>query len=129
MPVITRGSSYWDCCVQAARSQVYEAVGLSVGSQGHEQSISRVPFEPVGIKAVERDAAHFVASLQVVKPDRAVRMNGCELPAIRRERSLRRPIRLDLQAGRAVSALEKAGFKASTTLIWMEITHNRSNQG
>ena len=51
------------------------------------------------------------------------------LPAIRRESSLRRPIRLDLQAGRAVSALESAGFKASTTLIWMEITNSRNNQG
>ena len=42
------------------------------------------------------------------------------LPFIRREQYLRRPVSLDYPAGRAVDALQLAGFKPKSTLLWME---------
>ena len=42
------------------------------------------------------------------------------LPFISREQYLRRPVSLDYPAGRAVDALQTAGFEPKSTLLWME---------
>ncbi|MFH1635364.1 MAG: GNAT family N-acetyltransferase, partial [Chloroflexota bacterium] len=42
------------------------------------------------------------------------------LPFIRQEQYLRRPVSLDYPAGRAVEALQSAGFTPESTLLWME---------
>jgi len=48
------------------------------------------------------------------------------LPYIGRERRLTRPIALDYPEGRAVEALNSAGFDPKTTLIWMEVKQGQS---
>lgn len=47
------------------------------------------------------------------------------LPFIRRERRLSRPLSLDYPENRAVEAFTRTGFTPKSTLIWMNVSHNR----
>lgn len=49
------------------------------------------------------------------------------LPYIRREHRLSRPVALDIPEFRAANTLEVAGLEKASTLIWMEIKHERSS--
>jgi GNAT superfamily N-acetyltransferase len=47
------------------------------------------------------------------------------LPYIHRERTLSRPVALDLPDDRAAKSLADTGFEKTSTLIWMETRHDR----
>ena len=49
------------------------------------------------------------------------------IPYIRRERNLSRPIALDYPENQAANKLINAWFEPASTLIWMEVKHDRSS--
>lgn len=81
----------------------------------------------IGVLSWQKSRGYADHLLLAAPPENENLVLEAVLPIIRRELHLSRPVSLDYPGGRAVEILSNAGFKPKSTLIWMEVKHDRGS--